>query len=77
MDMCEHGLSHPINGPRADANDLTGIQKCIGEVSLPFQLQLNTRGFLSDPKDKKLKHRGREKGVELYLEKTVCGHTPK
>jgi len=75
MDTCEHGLSNPINGPRAAANGLTGIQKCIGDVSLPFQLQPNAQGFLSDPKYKNLQHRGRGKCVGLYLEKTVCGHT--
>jgi hypothetical protein len=32
-------------------------------------LQLNTRGVLSDLKDKNLKHWGREKGVVLHLEK--------
>jgi hypothetical protein len=56
IDTREHGLSHPFNGPRAVANGMTGIQKRIGEVSLPFQLQLNTRGVLSDLKDKNLKH---------------------
>ena len=33
MDMSEHGLSHPFNGPRADGNGLTGIKnvsaKCL------------------------------------------------
>jgi len=70
MDTSEHRPSHPFNGPRAVANGLTGIIKC-AEVCLHFGLQLNTRGFFSDPKDKNLKQWGREKSVGLYLEKKL------
>ena len=37
---------------------LTSIKKCVGEVSLYFQLELNTLGFLSVLTDINLEDRG-------------------
>jgi hypothetical protein len=45
MDTFGHGMSHPFERPGAVVNGLTGIKKRVGEVSLHFQLLLNTLGF--------------------------------
>jgi hypothetical protein len=54
MDTSDHGLSHHFKGPRAVANGLTGIKNVL-EKCLHFQLEMNTLGFLTVPKDKNLK----------------------
>ena len=47
-DKSHRGLWHPFRGPRVVVNHLTGI-KCAGEVSLHFQMELNTLGLLKCP----------------------------
>jgi len=56
--MSEHGLSHPFKYYGAVGNGLTGIIKCIRNVSLHFQLEPNTLGFLIVPTDKNLNNCG-------------------
>jgi hypothetical protein len=57
-----HGLSHIFKDPGVLANGLTD-KKCIGDVSLHFQLELNTQGFLSVLTDKNLKDCGQTRGL--------------
>jgi len=46
----------PFQRPQVVANGSDRHKKCVGEVSLNFQLQLNILEVLSVPPDKNLKH---------------------
>ena len=48
-------------------------QKCVGEVSLHFQLEMDTLGVVSVSTDKNLKDWGRA-NVGAITSKTLCGH---
>jgi hypothetical protein len=48
-------------------------QKCFGEVSLHFQLEMDTLGVVSVSTDKNLKDWGRA-NVGAITSKTLCGH---
>ena len=56
--MSDHGLSHLFERSGASVHGLTSLKKYFGEVSLDFQLELNTLGFLSVLTDINLKDRG-------------------
>ena len=58
VDMSDRGLSHLFESSGASVHVLTNIQKCTGEVSLYFQLELTTLWFLSILTDIKPKDRG-------------------
>ena len=46
-DTSGHGLSQSFQGAGTSENDLTGIKKCVGEVSVRCQLELITVRVLS------------------------------
>jgi len=46
MDVCDVGLSLPFRGLGAVASGKTDVKKCVCEVSLNFEFDLNTLGVL-------------------------------
>jgi len=52
MDTSDHELSHYFKETGAVANGLTGEEKCVGELAVHFQLELNALGVLSVTADK-------------------------
>jgi len=54
VDTSYHGPSHTFKGPGQVAGSLTD-KRCVGEVSLRFQLDLNKEGFQVSPTRKNLK----------------------
>jgi hypothetical protein len=47
LDVCDRGLSLAFRGPGAVASGYTDVKKCVCEVSLNFEFELNTLGGLS------------------------------
>jgi len=69
-DTSGHGLSQSFQGAGTFKNELTGIKKCVGEVSVRCQLELNAVWVLNLFTVKNLKNCG-QKILGLYLENEV------
>ena len=58
MDTSDHGLSRTVDGVVGSCEWFDRHQKCVGEVPLHFELQLNTLGVFICPTVKNLKDSG-------------------
>ena len=59
MDTFYHEISCPFKGPGMVAKYFTTIKKCVGKMSLCYELELNLQGYLNIYTNKNLAYRGR------------------